>query len=157
MAAEPVSDPWPPVPDSDQELEEEEQQPEAPEAPSEVDILKQQLQTMMATITSLAMTIEHLKESIKENNVNENKVKNGDEDKVDGGMIKLEGFNKKDMIKPPAYDMEPGKFITWNELFTTYMMSIDPQWEVILKKLQQIETTLTRETIDSIQNELKMT
>ena len=91
MAAEQVSDPWPPVPDSDQELEEE-QQPEAPEAPSEVDILKQQLQTMMATITSLAMTIEHLKESIKENNVNENKVKNGDEDKVDGGMIKLEGL-----------------------------------------------------------------
>ena len=124
MAAERGADPamTPPVPETDEELEDEAPE-EPPEAPAEVHVLKQQLQAMMATITSLAMTIEQLKETI---NVNENKAKNDDEDKVDCGMIKLEGFNKKNMIKPPAYDMDPGKFINWNELFTTYMMSIDP-------------------------------
>ena len=159
MAAERGADPamTPPVPETDEELEEEEpfEAPEEPpEAPAEVHVLKQQLQAMMATITSLAMTIEQLKETI---NVNENKAKNDDKDKVDCGMIKLEGFNKKNMIKPPAFDMEPGNFINWNELFTTYMMSIDPQWEIILKRLQKVDTTITRDTIDNIQDELKMT
>ena len=45
----------------------------------------------------------------------------------EGSMSKLEGFNKKDMIKPPIYDMEPGNFLNWTELFTTYMMNIDEQ------------------------------
>ena len=77
MAAERGADPamTPPVQETDEELEEEEplEAPEEPpEAPAEVHVLKQQLQAMMATITSLAMTIEHLKQTI---NVNENKAK----------------------------------------------------------------------------------
>ena len=72
-------------------------------------------------------------------------------------MSKLEGFNKKDMIKPPIYDMEPGNFLFWTEFFTTYMMSIDEQWEGILKKLQKVDTALSRDAIDDLQDNLKMT
>jgi hypothetical protein len=131
---------------------------EEPE-PTDIDILKRQLKEskddqakMMAKIQDLVMSLERLKETVKEKGTN-----GGDEGGSEGGMIKLEGFNKKDMIKPPVYDMEPGNFINWTELFTTYMMSIDPQWEVILKRLQKADSTLSREKIDNIQDELRMT
>ena len=40
-------------------------------------------------------------------------------------MTSLQCFNYKDMIKPDQYDMEPGTFHKWNELFVSYMMSFD--------------------------------
>ena len=39
-------------------------------------------------------------------------------------MTSLQCFNSKDMIKPDQYDMEPGTFHNWNELFVSYMMSM---------------------------------
>ena len=75
----------------------------------------------------------------------------------EGSMSKLEGFNRKDMIKPPIYDMELGNFLKWTELFTTYMMSIDEQWEGIFQKLQKVDTALSRDAIDDLQDNLKMT
>ena len=53
--------------------------------------------------------------------------------------------------------MEPGHFLNWTELFTTYMMSIDEQWEGILKMLQKVDTALSRDAIDDLQDNLKMT
>ena len=38
-------------------------------------------------------------------------------------MTSLQCFNSKDVIKPDQYDMEPGTFHNWNELFVSYMMS----------------------------------
>ena len=35
-------------------------------------------------------------------------------------MTSLRCFNSKDMIKPDHYDMEPGTFHNWNELFVSY-------------------------------------
>ena len=32
-------------------------------------------------------------------------------------MTSLQCFNSKDMIKPDQYDMEPGTFHNWNELY----------------------------------------
>ena len=127
--------------------------------PTDIDLLKLQLKEskteqtkMMAKILDLVMSIELLQENVK-GKIATDIDKGGSE----GGMIKLESFNKKDMIKPPVYDMEPGNFINWTELFTTYMMSIDPQWEVILKKLQKADVALSREAIDNIHAELRMT
>ena len=36
-------------------------------------------------------------------------------------MTSLQCFNSKDMIKPDQYDMEPGTFHNWNELFVSYI------------------------------------
>ena len=43
-------------------------------------------------------------------------------------MTSLQCFNSKDMIEPDQCDMEPGTFHNWNELFVSYMMSIDRKW-----------------------------
>ena len=37
-------------------------------------------------------------------------------------LTSLQCFNSKDMIKPDQYDMEPGTFHNWNELFVSYMI-----------------------------------
>ena len=52
-------------------------------------------------------------------------------------MTSLQSFNTKDMTKPVQYDMEPGTFHNWNELFVSYMMSIDRKWALILTTLQR--------------------
>ena len=49
----------------------------------------------------------------------------------------LQCFNSKNMIKADQYDMEPGTFHNWNELFVSYMMSIDRKWKLILTTLQR--------------------
>ena len=54
-------------------------------------------------------------------------------------MTSLQCFNSKDMIKPGQYDMEPGTFHNWNELFVSYMMSIDRKWGLILTTLQRMQ------------------
>ena len=41
------------------------------------------------------------------------------------------------MIKPDQYDMEAGTCHNWNELFVSYMMSIDRKWELILTTLKR--------------------
>ena len=61
------------------------------------------------------------------------------------------------MVKPPIYDMEPNTFLNWTELFTSYMMSIDPQWETILKKLQKVELATSKNKLGELQDDLKMT
>ena len=71
-------------------------------------------------------------------------------------MTSLQCFNSKDMIKPDQYDMEPGTFHNWNELFVSKMMSIDRKWELILTTLQRKDAALKKEDISFIQDELKM-
>ena len=74
-----------------------------------------------------------------------------------GKMDKLQGFNPKDMAKPTPYDMEPGSFHNWNELFMSYMISIDKQWEKILHELQKKDMVMNKEEVEKIQDELNMT
>ena len=71
-------------------------------------------------------------------------------------MTSLQCFNSKDMIKPDQYDMEPGTFHTWNELFVSHMMSIDRKWELILTTRQRKDAALKKKDISCIQDELKM-
>ena len=51
-------------------------------------------------------------------------------------VTSLQCFNSK-VIKPDQYDMEPGTFHNWNELFLSYMMSADRRRELILTTLQR--------------------
>ena len=71
-------------------------------------------------------------------------------------MTSLQCFNSKDMIKPDQYDMDPGTFHNWNELFVSCMMSIDRKWGLILTTLQRKDAALMQEDIPWIQDELKM-
>ena len=71
-------------------------------------------------------------------------------------MTSLQCFNSKDMINPDQYDMEPGTFHNWNELFVSYMMSIDRKWRLILTTLQKKDAALKKEDMSCIQDELKM-
>ena len=128
---------------------------------TEIDILKKQLEEskaeqekMNATIQDLIKMMELFEEQEKHKG---QAMHEADQGGAEGSMSKLEGFNKKDMIKPPFYDMDPGNFLNWTELFTTYMMSIDEQWEGILKKLEKVDTALSRDAIDDLQDNLKMT
>ena len=52
-------------------------------------------------------------------------------------MTSLQCFNSMDMIEPDQYDMEPGTFHNWNQLFVSDMMSIDRKWWLILTTLQK--------------------
>ena len=58
-----------------------------------------------------------------------------DQGGAEGCMSKIEGFNQKDLKKPPVYDMEAGNF---------------PQ-------VQKVDTALSQSTIDDLQDDLKMT
>ena len=71
-------------------------------------------------------------------------------------MTSLQCFNSKDMIKPDQYDMEPGTFHNWNELFVRYMMSIDRKWGLILTGLERKDAAYQKEDISCIHYELKM-
>ena len=51
-----------------------------------------------------------------------------------------------DMIKPDQYDMQPGTFHNWNELFVSWMMSIDRKWELISTTLQRKDTAFFTRT-----------
>ena len=75
----------------------------------------------------------------------------------DDHMDTLKCFNQKDMVKPTPYDMEPGTFLNWNELFVSYMMSIDRKWETILKDIQKQDKPINKEEIDCVQDDLRMT
>ena len=126
---------------------------------TELETLKKEIKESKEAQDKMRETIEYLVETLKDIQ-NKGKEKETDESgqaAQEGNMFKLEGFNKKDMIKPPVYDMEPSTFLNWSELFTTYMMSIDSQWEGILKKLQKTDVALSRSAVDDLQNELKMT
>ena len=57
-------------------------------------------------------------------------------------MTSLQCFNSKDMIKHDQYDMEPGTFHNWNELFVSCMMRIDRKWELMLTTLQRKDAAL---------------
>jgi len=155
MASAMASGDLPPVPtsaSSEEEMEEE---------MSELETLKKEIKESKEAQDKMKETIEQLVETIKNIQIKEvDKEKEADDSgkaAQEGSMFKLEGFNKKDMIKPPVYDMEPSTFLNWSELFTTYMMSIDSQWEGILKKLQKTDVVLSRNAVDDLQNELKMT
>ena len=71
-------------------------------------------------------------------------------------MTSLQCFNSKYMIKPDQYDMEPGTFHNWNELFVSYMMSIDFKWGLILTTLQRKDAALKKEDISFIQDEIAL-
>jgi len=156
MASAMASGDLPPVPtsaSSEEEMEEE---------MSELETLKKEIKESKEAQDKMKETIEQLVETIKNIQIKDkvDKEKEADDSgkaAQEGSMFKLEGFNKKDMIKPPVYDMEPSTFLNWSELFTTYMMSIDSQWEGILKKLQKTDVVLSRNAVDDLQNELKMT
>ena len=75
---------------------------------------------------------------------------------VESDMGTLKCFNVKDMIKPAPYDMEPGSFLNWNELFVSYMMSIDRKWGVILTSIQKKDSPYSKEDIVKAQDELQM-
>ena len=62
-------------------------------------------------------------------------------------VTSLRCFNSKDTIKPDQYDMEPGTFHNWNELFVSYMMSIDRKWVLILTTLQRKDAAVKKEDI----------
>ena len=79
--------------------------------------------------------------------------KSGD---ASGQMTSLQCFNSNDMIKPHQDDMEPGTFHNWNELFVSYMLSIDRKWELILTTLQRKDAAVKEEDISCIQDELKI-
>jgi len=144
----------PPVPPStsSEEIEIEEEM-------SELETLKKEIKESKEAQDKMKETIEQLVETLKDiqNKGKEKETDDSGQAAQEGSMFKLEGFNKKDMIKPPVYDMEPSTFLNWSELFTTYMMSIDSQWEGILKKLQKTEVALSRSAVDDLQNELRMT
>ena len=78
--------------------------------------------------------------------------KSGD---ASGHLTSLQCFNSKDMIKPDYYDMEPGTFHNWNELFVSNMMSIDRKWGLILTTLQRKDAAVKKEDISCVQDELK--
>ena len=69
--------------------------------------------------------------------------KSGD---ANGQMTSLQCFNSKDMIKPDQYDMEPGTFQLWNELFVCNMMSTDRTWGLILTTFQRKDAALKKKT-----------
>ena len=142
----------PPVPPSTSSEEIEEEM-------SELETLKKEIKESKEAQDKMKETIEQLVETLKDiqNKGKEKETDDSGQAAQEGNMFKLEGFNKKDMIKPPVYDMEPSTFLNWSELFTTYMMSIDSQWEGILKKLQKTDVALSRSAVDDLQNELKMT
>jgi len=142
----------PPVPPSTSSEEIEEEM-------SELETLKKEIKESKEAQDKMKETIEQLVETLKDiqNKGKEKETDDSGQAAQEGSMFKLEGFNKKDMIKPPVYDMEPSTFLNWSELFTTYMMSIDSQWEGILKKLQKTEVALSRSAVDDLQNELRMT
>ena len=70
-------------------------------------------------------------------------------------MTKLHCFDSKDMIKPDQYDMAPGAFHTWNELFVNYMMSTDRKRGLILSTLQRRDAAMITEDISCVQDELR--
>jgi len=170
MASAMASGDLPPVPtsaSSEEEMEEEMSEletlkKEIKESKEAQDKMKETIEQSKETQDKMKETIEQLMETIKNIQIKDkvDKEKEADDSgkaAQEGSMFKLEGFNKKDMIKPPVYDMEPSTFLNWSELFTTYMMSIDSQWEGILKKLQKTDVVLSRNAVDDLQNELKMT
>ena len=169
MASAMASGDLPPVPtsaSSEEEMEEEMSEletlkKEIKESKEAQDKMKETIEQSKETQDKMKETIEQLMETIKNIQIKDkvDKEKEADDSgkaAQEGSMFKLEGFNKKDMIKPPVYDMEPST-LNWSELFTTYMMSIDSQWEGILKKLQKTDVVLSRNAVDDLQNELKMT
>ena len=52
--------------------------------------------------------------------------------------------NSKNMITPEYFDMVPGTFHTWNELFVSNMMSIDRK--LILTTLPRKDAASKKET-----------
>ena len=59
------------------------------------------------------------------------------------------------MIEPDQYDMEPGTFHNWNQLFVIDMMSIDRKWWLISTTLHVKDAFFQKEDISCIQDELK--
>jgi len=105
----------------------------------------------MDAFLELVALVEDLKEQL------ENLKAKDTTDKKSDVMDVLKPFNVKDMVKPTPYDMEPGNFHNWSELFTGYLMSIDRQWENILNTIQKKDNTLSKEDVSKLQDELKMT
>ena len=71
-------------------------------------------------------------------------------------MTTLSCFNSKDMVKTNQYDMEPGTFHNWSELFVSCMMNIDCKWELILTNLEKKDAVCRKEDISCNEGELKM-
>ena len=136
---------------SDSETEEQLKEDDKQKGPDEeMNFLKLQLKTIMQNMNMIMEQNKELKDKLKGREEAKEKTK-------DDGITKLQGINQKDMPKPQAWDMEPNTFLNWNELFVAYLMSIDSQWEKILRKLQLEGKPMTAERIEKIQtDEFKM-
>ena len=78
----------------------------------------------------------------------------------EGDMTVLNGFNQRDMLKPTPFDLEPGSFLGWSEMFLPYMISIDKKWGKLLMELQKNEMKdkiMDKEGCVEFQKELRMT
>ena len=81
-----------------------------------------------------------------------------DDAKADDGMIKkIKGFDAKFMVKPEPYDMDPGSFHNWNELFTAYLMSMDEVWEKVLRGLKSVKEPMNKTEIQKFQKDMCFT
>lgn len=109
----------------------------------------------MAEFIALKEMFNDLKEKFDE--MQKGKAQERSESSSEDQMSTLHCFNPKDMIKPTPYDMEPGTFLNWNELFVSYMMSIDRKWEIILNDIQKKDSPISKEDISKNQDKLKMT
>ena len=120
-----------------------------PEVPGSADAEEAEMVTMIEFL-ELKFEFDELKAKVERMSKEEDKGT-----KIDT-MDNLKCFNPKDMIKPTPYDMEPGNFLNWNELFTGYLMSIDKQWEMILNLIQKKTSTMSKDDVKVLQDELMM-
>ena len=55
---------------------------------------------------------------------------------------------------PDQYDMEPGTFLNWSEMFLSCVMSLYRKWRLILTTLQKKDAPWNQEDIARIQDAL---
>ena len=137
--------------------------PESPPASNEeqqlteIDFLKTQLEDSKTEQDNMNATIQDLVKMMVRVQEKGKRRKRAQTEHTQFEQKAACGFHKRDLIKPPEYDMQLDNFTKWTEPFTTFLMSIDEQWENILKKLQKADAPLSRGAIDDIQDELNMT
>ena len=88
---------------------------------------------MKIQISDLMTEIKHIKELFQSETIPK-------AEKSATEMDSLQGFNPKDMVNPTPYNMEPGSFHNWNELFTSYMMCMDKKWQRIWTRRRSMKS-----------------